>query len=127
MSSSVKIPPHYSPVIRSGDLLFTSGQLPLLNRETKAVPEGIAAQTLLVLQKVEALLKERGLTKRHIIKTSAFISDIEDWGTVNEVYASFFDEGYKPARSILPIKDLHFGCLIELEAIASFTTPSDQV
>lgn len=120
----MSIPPHYSPSIRSGDLIFTSGQLPLLNRATKETPTGIIAQTELVLQKVEDILKEYGLTKRHIIKTSAFITDINHWDDVNQVYASFFGSKYKPARSILPITELHFGCLIELEAIASFALPS---
>jgi len=112
------IPPHYSPLTKSGDLFFTSGQLPLLNRDTKEVAQGIKAQTLLVLEKAEALLKAKGLDRTHIIKTTAFITDINDWGAVNEVYADFFGD-HKPARSIIPVRDLHFGCLIELEAIAS--------
>lgn len=105
-------------MVSSGDLYLTSGQLPLLNRETKEVAQGIKAQTLLVLEKVETLLKAKGLDRNHIIKTTAFITDINDWAAVNEVYAEFF-KGHKPARSIIPVSDLHFGCLIELEAIAS--------
>ena len=120
----MSLPPHYSPSIRSGDLVFTSGQLPLINRSTKETPDGIVAQTQLVLKKVEDILQGYGLTRRHIIKTSAFITDIEYWDEVNQVYASFFGPDYKPARSILPISNLHFGCLIELEAIASFSIPS---
>lgn len=116
-------PPHYSPVIKSGDLIITSGQLPIINRETKEVPEGIAEQTLVVLKKVEAIMKQYGLSKRHIIKTSAFITDIAYWDQVNDVYAAFFGDDYKPARSILPINSLHYGCLIELEALGSFTLP----
>lgn len=112
------IAPHYSPLVKSGDLYFTSGQLPLLNRETKEVADGIKAQTLLVLEKAEALLKAEGLDRTHILKTTAFITDINDWGAVNEVYAQFFGD-HKPARSIIPVRDLHFGCLIELEAVAS--------
>ncbi len=76
------------------------------------------AQTRLVLDKVENILREYGLTKRNIVKTTAFITDIESWEEVNEIYAEFFGD-YKPARSIIPVSDLHFGCLIELEAIAS--------
>ncbi len=53
-----------------------------------------------------------------MIKTTAYITNISDWGIVNEVYNQFFGE-HKPARSILPVSDLHLGCLIELEAIAS--------
>ncbi len=116
------IPPHYSSSVRAGNLIFTSGQLPLLDRVSKKTPDNIKDQTLLVLQKVAEILNEYGLTKRHIVKTTAFITDIAYWDDVNEVYAEFFGL-YKPARSVLPINELHFGCLIELEAIASFTLP----
>jgi len=117
-------PPHYSSVIKSGDLIFTSGQLPIINKDTKEVPVDIKDQTLVVLQKVESIMKQYGLTKRHIIKTTAFITDIAYWNEVNDVYASFFDDGYKPARSILPINKLNYGCLIELEAIGSHNIPA---
>lgn len=108
---------HYSSFTRAGGWLLTSGQLPLLNGDTKKCPEGISAQTRLVLQKVETLLLQEGLTKEHIIKTTAFITDIDDWAAVNDVYANFFGD-HKPARSIIPVSKLHYGCLIELEAIA---------
>ena len=108
---------HYSPYTTANGWLFTSGQLPLLDRETKKIAVGISAQTLLVLQKVEALLQEQNMTKEYIIKTTAFITNIEDWGAVNAVYAQFFGD-HKPARSIIPVSELNYGCLIELEAIA---------
>ena len=115
--------PHYAPAVRSGDLIFTSGQLPIIDPKTKALADGIEAQTKLVLTKVEQILESYGLTKEHIIKTTAYITDVAYWGVVNEVYAEFFGK-YKPARTILPVAHLHYGCLIELEAIASFTRPS---
>ena len=110
---------HYSPYIKSGSLIFTSGQLPIINPETKEVPKEVKAQTLVVLQKVEDLLKEEGLDRRAIIKTTSFITDINDWPIVNEAYIEFFGE-QKPARSIIPVSNLHYGCKIELEAIASY-------
>ena len=115
-------PPHYSPCIEAGDLIFTSGQLPIISRDPLEVPQGIKEQAELVLRKVEDLLKQYGLSRRHIIKTTAYIEHIEDWYAVNEVYASFFGD-LKPARSIIPVSELHFGCLIELEAIASKAHP----
>ncbi len=108
---------HYSPYTTADGWLHTSGQLPLLNRESKTTPKGISAQTLLVLQKVESLLEQEGLTKDDILKTTAFITDIDYWAEVNEVYADFFGD-HRPARSIIPVSKLHYGCLIELEAIA---------
>lgn len=115
----MSLPPHYSPSIKAGNLIFTSGQLPILDRVTKKTPEGIKEQTRLVLKKVELIMKEYGLDRSNIIKTTAFITDINYWDDVNEVYAEFFGE-IKPTRSVLPIANLHYGCLIELEAIASF-------
>jgi len=110
-------PSHYSPIISFDNLLFTSGQLPLIDPKLKTVAEGIEAQTLLVLEKVEHLLSQYNLNRNHILKTTAFISNMDDWSAVNEVYAKFFGD-YKPARSIIPVNELHYGCLIELEAIA---------
>jgi len=115
--------PHYSPYKIAGGLLFTSGQLPIVDLETKSTPEGIKKQTLLVFQKVESLLKMEGLDRTSIIKTTAFLSNIDDWPAVNEVYSEFFGD-YKPARSIIPVDKLHYGCLIELEAIADVTKRS---
>ena len=109
---------HYSPYIKSGQLIFTSGQLPIVNPETKEVPESVKEQTLIVLHKVEKLLQEEGLDRTSIVKTTAFITDINDWPIVNEAYIEFFGE-HKPARSIIPVSDLHYGCKIELEAIAT--------
>jgi len=63
------------------------------------------------------LIAEHGLTKNDVLKTTAFISNIEDWGAVNQVYADFFGE-HKPARSIIPVKKLNYGCMIEIEGIA---------
>jgi len=114
--------PHYSPYVKRGDLVFTSGQLPLIDPVNKIAAEGIKEQTRLVLKKIEKILSECKLEKRHIVKTTAFITNMEDWGAVNEVYAEFFGE-IKPARSIIPVSALHYGCMIELEAIASTVEP----
>lgn len=109
-------PSHYSPIVSFENLLFTSGQLPLVDPKLKIVAEGIEAQTVLVLQKVENLLEAYNLDRTHILKTTAFICNMDDWSAVNEVYAKFFGD-HKPARSIIPVSELHYGCLIELEAI----------
>lgn len=105
---------HYSPCIKSGDFIYTSGQLPIIDGRK---PEDIKAQTKLVLDKVEALLKAHGLDRTAIIKTTVFITKMEHWGDVNEVYIEYFTD-HKPARTIVPVPELHHGCLIELEAIA---------
>lgn len=112
-----KTPSHYSPATDLGGLVFTSGQLPLLDPVTKSTPEGITAQTELALQKLENVIKPYGLDRNDIVKTTAFISNMDDWAAVNQVYADFFGE-HKPSRSIIPCKELHYGCLIEIEGIA---------
>lgn len=108
---------HYSKSIISGSLLFTSGVLPILNRETKATPATIEEQVQLVLASIEKILNEHGLDRHDIIKTTAYISNGDDWGTVNQEYASFFGD-HRPARSIIPVSELHYGAKIEIEAIA---------
>ncbi len=111
-------PPHYSPFKIAGDLMFTSGQLPFINLETKEVPPLVGEQTRIVLEKVEALLIQQGMDRNSIVKTTAFITDIADWDSVNDAYKEFFGD-HRPARSIIPCGELIAGCKIELEAIAS--------
>ena len=111
-------PPHYSPFQVAGPFLLTSGQLPILDMETKQVPDCVREQTIIVLQKVESLLQQQQMDRSHIVKTTAFITDVNDWDAVNDAYKEFFGDDHKPARSVIPCSDLHFGCKIELEAIA---------
>lgn len=108
---------HYSTSVVSGSLVFTSGVLPILNKETKETPETIEEQVELVLNTLESIINEYDLDRSDIIKTTAYISNGDDWGRVNQVYASFFGD-HKPARSIIPVSELHYGAKIEVEAIA---------
>ena len=110
------IPPHYSPSVRAGNMIVTSGQLPILNRETKEGPESIEDQTRLVLQKLEGIMIEHGCTKNEIVKTTAYITDMAYWPAVNAIYAEFFGE-HKPARTVVPVTSLNFACKIEVDAI----------
>lgn len=109
---------HYSAYIKANGFIFTAGQLPIVDLETKEVPEAIEEQTAVVLEKIEALLAREGLDRGSVVKTTAFISDVADWGAVNGVYRTFFGD-HKPACSIVPVSRLHHGCKIEIEAIAA--------
>ncbi len=109
--------PHYSPIYRAGETWYISGQLPIINRESLEMPEGTYEQTLLALSKAEKLLMEHGMDRNAIVKTTCYITDEEGWGAANRAYKDFFGE-HKPARSIVPVPSLHFGCLVEIEAIA---------
>ena len=109
---------HYSPAVVHNGLIFVSGQLPM-NLETLEIENGaIEAQTELALLNVEAILHAAGSGLQNVLQMTIYISDIELWGKVNEVYARILGE-HKPARAIVPVKELHFGTKIEIQAIAA--------
>lgn len=107
---------HYSHCVEHNGILYLSGQLPL-DPETRQMPEGIVKQTEQVLKNLERILHEAGSSKEKVLQARVYIPNIDDWSTVNEVYAEFFGN-HKPARCIVPTPNLHFGALIELEATA---------
>ncbi|WP_462392210.1 Rid family detoxifying hydrolase, partial [Clostridium cadaveris] len=87
----------YSQGITIGELVYTSGQLPI-NVETGAMPETIEEQTKQSLENVKAILEQSGSSMDKVIKTTVFLSDMNDFAKMNEIYSSFFTEPY-PARS----------------------------
>ncbi len=97
-------------------MLYLSGQLPV-HPETKEIPEFIEEQARLVLDKTDQILQAAGSTKEKVIQVRIYLSDIELWEKVNEVYRDFFGS-HKPVRCVVPSGKLHYGCLIEIEAIA---------
>ena len=107
---------HYSPIIEHQGILYLSGQLPI-DPVSKQIPENIEDQTRLVLSNVEFLLNEAGSSKNQVLQMRIYLSDITLWDKVNEVYGQFFGD-HKPVRSVVPTRELHFGCLIEMEATA---------
>ena len=106
----------YSQAIQTGSLLFCSGQLPI-DPSTGTFPDGIRAQTRQSLLNARAILEQAGLSLSHVVKTTVLLSDIADFGAMNEVYAQFFAEPY-PARSAFAVRDLPKGALVEIECIA---------
>lgn len=107
----------YAQAVSTGDLLFTSGQLPI-DPATGAFPEGIAAQTRQSLTNVKAILAQAQVGMDRVIKTTVFLSDMENFGAMNEVYATFFGEGGFPARSAVEVARLPKDALVEIEVIA---------
>jgi reactive intermediate/imine deaminase len=107
---------HYSQCIEHNGILYLSGQLPII-KETKSIPSTIEEQTILVLKNVETILNEAGSNKNNILQVRIYISDIKLWDKVNNGYIRFF-ENHKPVRCIIPTRELHFGCLIEIEVTA---------
>lgn len=97
--------------------VYASGQLPI-DPATGRFPEGIKAQTRQSLLNAQAILKEAGLSLSDVVKTTVLLSDIADFGEMNEVYAEFFSEPY-PARSAFAVKSVPKGALVEIECIAA--------
>ncbi len=109
---------HYAQGVSHGGFLFVSGQLPIDPKTGEKKTGAIEQQTRQVLENVLAVVVASGGDKSHIVKTTVYVSDIELWGRVNEVYAEFFGL-YRPARAIVPVKELHHGFQIEIEAVAA--------
>ncbi|MGI6361331.1 MAG: RidA family protein [Bacillota bacterium] len=106
----------YSLAIQSDELVFTSGQLGI-NAADKKLPADIAAQTRQALENISHLLEESGCSINHVLKTTIFLTDLNDFDQVNEVYGTFFQEPY-PARSTFQVAALPAGAKVEIEAIA---------
>ena len=105
----------YSQGFVVGDLVFTSGQLPV-DPATGTMPEGIAAQAEWSCKNVGAILEAAGSGLDKVVKTTCFLANMSDFAAFNEVYAKYFTS--KPARSCVAVKDLPKGALCEIEAIA---------
>jgi 2-iminobutanoate/2-iminopropanoate deaminase len=105
---------HYSPSARAGDLLFVSGQLGLAGG---ALADGVEAQTRQALVNLEGVLADNGAALTDVVKCTVFMTDIENFAAVNEVYASVFGD-HRPARSAIAVKALPLGGLVEIEAFA---------
>lgn len=108
----------YSQAIDLGALVITSGQLPI-DPATGAFPEGIKEQTRQSLTNVKAILEAAGLSMDAVVKTTVFLSDMNNFGAMNEVYATFFSEGSYPARSAVEVARLPKDALVEIEVIAT--------
>ena len=108
----------YSQGITACNLTITSGQVPI-DPATGAVVEGaIAEQTRQSLTNVKAILEAAGLSMDSVAKTTVFLSDMNNFGAMNEVYATFFTEGSYPARSAVEVARLPKDALVEIEVIA---------
>ena len=107
----------YSQAIQVGNLVYTSGQIPIDPATGAFVEGGIKEQTRRSLLNVKAVLEEAGLTMGDVVKTTVFMADMNDFADMNSVYAEFFSEPY-PARSAVAVKTLPKGALVEIEVVA---------
>ena len=108
---------HYSQAFVHEGLIFVSGQLPIDPKTGETCTGSIENQTELALKNVEAILSVAGSRLDQVLKVTVFVADISLWSRVNAVYARVFGS-HKPARVVVPVKELHYGCLVEIDAIA---------
>lgn len=108
---------HYAQGILVGGFLFISGQLPIDPVTGNLVPGGMEEQAIQAFRNLEAVVKASGGSREDVVKVTVYIPDISQWNTVNRIYGEFFGN-HKPARSVVPTRDLHFGALVEVEAVA---------
>lgn len=111
----------YSPWVRAGSWIIVSGQIGLVAGE---LAEGVAAQTAAALGHLETRLAEAGAEISDVAKTTIFLTDMDDFAVVNEVYASFFAP-HRPARSTVGVAALPLGAVVEIEAWAWAPQPPE--
>ncbi|MBM37202.1 MAG: hypothetical protein CL460_08535 [Acidimicrobiaceae bacterium] len=109
---------HYSASYRAGDLLFISGQIGIAEG---SLVDGVEAQTTQALANAQSVLDQNGLTLDDVVKCTVFMTDIENFSAVNDVYAGVFGD-HRPSRSAIAVKALPLGALVEIEAIAHIST-----
>ena len=107
----------YSQAIVAGDMVFTSGQIPLSAETGLVVGDDVSAQAVQALDNLKAVLAGAGCGLDDVVKTTVFITDMSKFALVNEIYAKYITEK-APARSCVEVSKLPKGCLVEVEAIA---------
>jgi len=108
----------YNQAVKSGHLLYTSGQIPINPTTGEMVSGGIREQTIQVLKNLKAVLEASGCTLDDTIKTTVFLADMAGFPELNTIYAEYFGEDNAPARSTVQVAALPKGALVEIEAVA---------
>lgn len=108
----------YSPAIKTEGLIFVSGQIPVNAAAGGAMPEGIEAQSRQSLENLKAALQQAGAELADVVKTTVFLTDMNDFDAVNRVYGEYFTRPY-PARSCVQVSKLPKDAMVEIEAVAA--------
>jgi 2-iminobutanoate/2-iminopropanoate deaminase len=109
---------HYSQAVVHQGVVYVAGQLPIVPETGEKCLGTVEEQTERTLLNLEAVLKAAGSGRDRVLRVTVYVSDISLWGRVNEVYAGFFG-GHRPARTVVPTRDLHYGFLVEIDAVAA--------
>ncbi|MDR1978688.1 MAG: RidA family protein [Synergistaceae bacterium] len=107
----------YSQAIQAGDFLFASGQIPLDPQTGQIAAGSIEEQAKLVLENVKNILESAGFTMRQVVKTTVFVTSMDNFAPINDVYARYFAEN-PPARSFVAVKELPKAAQVEIEVVA---------
>jgi 2-iminobutanoate/2-iminopropanoate deaminase len=109
----------YNHAVRTGDLLFCAGQIPLDPASGNLIAGDIKAQTERVLENIKIILEDQQLNFSNIVKTTVFLTNLADFGAMNDIYAKYFTADF-PARSTVQVAALPRGAAVEIEVIAHF-------
>ncbi len=109
----------YNHAVRSGQLLFCAGQIPIAPDTGQLVAGDIRAQTKRVLENVKLILQDQGLTFDHVVKATVFLTNLADFAAMNEIYSRYFTSDF-PARSTVQVVALPRGANVEIEVVAHF-------
>jgi 2-iminobutanoate/2-iminopropanoate deaminase len=109
---------HYSQAVVANGFIFVSGQLPIIPGSDGIIPDGVAAQTRQALRNVAQILEYTGSSLNKLVSVTVYVTNIADWPEVNRVYAEILGD-HRPARTVAVSPQLHFGCLVEMQATAT--------
>jgi 2-iminobutanoate/2-iminopropanoate deaminase len=109
----------YNQAVMEGGLLFTSGQIAISPITGELIISDIKSETQLVMENLKAVLKKAGMTFENVLKTTIFITDMNNFSAINEVYATYFDEETAPARETVEVSNLPKFVNIEISMIAA--------
>ncbi len=115
---------HYSQAVVHQGVVYVAGQLPVVPETGEKCLGTVEEQTERTLLNLEAVLKAAGSGRDRVLRVTVYVSDISLWGRLNEVYAGFFG-GHRPARTVVPTRDLHYGFLVEIDAVAAADAGND--
>lgn len=115
---------HYSQAVEHQGVVYVAGQLPIVPETGEKCLGTVEEQTERTLLNLEAVLKAAGSGRDRVLRVTVHVSDISLWGRVNAVYAEFFGD-HRPARTVVPTRDLHYGFLVEIDAVAAVAPGND--
>lgn len=115
---------HYSQAVVHRGIVYAAGQLPIVPETGEKCLGTVEEQTERALMNLEAVLEAAGSGRDRVLRVTVYVSDISLWNRVNAVYAEFFGD-HRPARTVVPTRDLHYGFLVEIDAVAATNSGTD--